>query len=648
MKRFFFLLAATFLSAALSVAQDYALEVLPDKKVIYVDKLNLPDYLYVSEMLCMFPEFASRGDQLYNVFDIQFDGKSVGESYLTVLSQTRLCEIEKIEISSSSVATQQKGEMSGTLNIIPRKQKEGFDGEVSFDGTTEVSLMPSLDLNYRKNKLQLYGHTSMAGFSIPDGHHSIEESQGLFTIGDQSRRKDYFQETARVNLLYNPTERDEIKGWLLESWKDVNSIEFNDRLMVWDRSGIMGPGWSYSERLRDTTTNDNRQLLSHILMQYEHKFGDGSKASLSAGYETSKGRQKTSYTRPDEFEAGLEYTSPTLAIRDATLEFAAGANSSYRKNVSEDTKGSSLYLSPYVSVKYKGPVWSVNAAVRYQRYDRNFSVTGDRLYETSDDDFLGDINAVWQFQKHRAMRFTASRNILRPSDRMMYPRLNYYEAQSKWYRGNSSLGNAYLHTFGIGYVTDKNWNGNSLILNAEIDYTRADGIIEEIIGETVPNSAVDSTPIYYSTFRNTGVNNIGTATVSAIYARGIFSVALSGILFTRGSKGFESSDVDNYYNVSLTPILNLKQNWTVSGNFIYNSPVIQSTRTQGDCFLAQIRVGKKIGNWVLHGEISDIFDYLTTDHVHTGGKSATIEYDLYGRYFGLGFSYRFGAVGSER
>lgn len=625
-----------------ATAQDYVIEAQPDKDVIYVDRLNLPDYLYIDEVLQMLPEFAVRGDQLYKNFDFQLDGKSVGEGYYTVLTQTKLSEIEKIEISTSSVAMQQNSEMSGTVNLIPRKREEGFVGEAFLNASTDAGVMPSVDLGYKKDKLQIYGNANVTGFWAGASKFSVEDAGKVNTVTNQSKYTDYFQETARVNLVYNITDRDEIKGWLLESWKSVKDVEMNDKLKSMDMSDSMGPGWYFSENVLDTVVGRNKQFLAHILAQYKHTFENESKFAVFAGYETSPDGRGREFTRPHTLDGELKYESAKICGNGFDISLEGGANVSFKKVKTEENRGKNLYLSPYAKAKYRGEKWSVDAALRYQHFERELSVLVDEPRKSGDNNLVGDINAVWQFHPHRALRMYVARNLLRPGDYMLYPRMYYSPVKDKWIKGNRDLKPAYMHSVGVDYIFDRKWSGNSIFFDLGLDYTRADGLIEETIREVESNSAIDPVTVYYTTFMNSGIDNILTARLSTIYTRGIFTLALAANLFTKNSKGSDVSDTDTYFNISLNPILNLKRNWTVTGKFIYNSPVVQNTVIYGDCFLANLRLGKRIKDWTIHAEISDIFDYLTTDFVKTPERTATFKYDLYGRYVGIGVSYRFG------
>ena len=61
----------------------------------------------------------------------------------------------------------------------------------------------------------------------------------------------------------------------------------------------------------------------------------------------------------------------------------------------------------------------------------------------------------------------------------------------------------------------------------------------------------------------------------------------------------------------------------------------------GDCFFSSISLGRTWGNWTVNAELSDIFDFISTDVTIGEGQEIYSTYDLYPRYFAVGASYKF-------
>ena len=126
MKRFlFFILLCQVFAFSNAYAQNYALEVLPDKEVIYIKKLALPGNLSVKDLLLMYPSILNRNvENAIERYEVQLDDKTIGAANDEILVATKLREIEKIEISSSPSVTQQKNGQGGVINLILNKPEE--------------------------------------------------------------------------------------------------------------------------------------------------------------------------------------------------------------------------------------------------------------------------------------------------------------------------------------------------------------------------------------------------------------------------------------------------------------------------------------------------------------------------------------------
>ncbi len=628
-----------------SGAQEHVIEFLPDKKIINVGKLNLPDYMTADNILQILPEFVVRGDRLYSNYDIQYDGKSVGESRDAILLQTRLCEIEKIEISTSSTSTQQHSTYSGTINIVPKHLEVGFEGEAFFDLTSEPDIMPSVNLNYRKDKFQMRGLASVEGYWPSSLRLSTRQNPDELSEGADETCRKYFQETARVNVQYDITGRDILKGWFIESW-DHDASEMISRTHS-ERFNPKNPGTAVIMDQSDTTFSTNRTMLMQARAQYEHIINEDSKLTAYAGYQTNPGSRNGIGRTNNNFDGEFKGTFPVFHKAKSKGTMETGVNMTLGGKSFDDIRNSSTFVSPFAKFKYTGEKWAVNVGVRYQYY-RSDNVFQDQATDQSaDHDILASAEAVWRISGNHALQITLNRSIIRPDDEMLYPKLHYSQYKGEWIKGNPMLNPAYIHTAEVGYIFDWDNNGHSVIINAGVGYIRADGLIEEQLYDA--NQEPDkASGTYYVTYDNAGINNIGTINLSAIYRYGIFTLSLAGNLFTKLMLHGTSSDFSTNGNVSFSPIFNFEGDWTLCGKFMYNSPIVHNNMTNGDCIFAQICFAKQIGRWTIHLDFSDIFDCTTIDRSTNFDTVTSNVYDLYDRYIGAGFSYRFGGKMTAR
>lgn len=634
------------LTGAYASAQNNSLEMTPGKKVINVERLGLPEYLNVSELLQLFPECIARGDELYSNFDIQYDGKSVGSGRDIFLFQTKLSQIEKIEISTSSVATQQNSFYSGSINLIPKKLEDGISGDAYLDLSSEPGLAPSVDINYKKEKLQMSGHADLET-AWPSDYRTFKQTTPQYlSDGEKFSGGNYFQETAKLNVKYDISNKDVLKVWFIENLENYKITQIQNSHFEVGSTEISGKKWAKIEDHKDTTLSANKTMLLNVKGEYSHKFSPNSTLTIFAGLESKPGIAGSA-NRQNALDGQAKITFP-LMIRNGKklLSAVTGMNVTYKQMKTSTMEGTNTYLSPYFTLQQRSDRWSTDVTFRYQYYGRNFNMFEDyTTKKVGNHDFTGDINTLWQVKDHHALKLSLGRNIIRPTEAMLYPDPYFDVSLKNWKIGNPDLSNACLHTVKLEYIFDWQRNGHNIIFNVNGGYIRGDGLIEAkdyAIYDNLIQEEGDKSSLVYTTYENTGISNIATANMSVIYTYDILTLTVSGNLFSNTMLKNDRREHCNYYNIALAPIFNFDGGWVLSGRFIYNSAIERQNEVNGDCFLGQIKFAKQLGNWTLHLEFSDIFDNVTTDISRTGANTIQYAYDLYNRRINLGASYRIG------
>lgn len=611
-------------------AQDYFIEVTPDKKIIHLSGTSLSGDTPVQYILQMIPELIIRGDIDFANYDLQLDGKSVGESRDYILSLTVIKDLDKIEISTSSVSTQQKNGLSGVINFVTKTPDEGLGGQVSMAATTSPNIMPNARIMYKKGKLELTGFGNMQYYNAKQEKTYTSALKNSTDIGKINGNYRYTQATARVNAKYSFTEKDELKGWLLLS----SSKEYEQQVQEYIRTikGLtpLGPEWSYFSVLNDTSHSDNRVRLLNTQAEYKHTFGENHMLSFSAGYQLD---------RVDKYvNSELKYDVPLFIQDGHKLQMKLALNYTGKIAETDDAGSSSLYLSPLAEFKYSTDKWTVIGAARYQMYDRYYSLKKNlrsKDFSSIEHDIIGNVNALWQFEPHKAVRFTLSRNLLRPSDEMLYPEMTWYQSKKEWILGNPKLSRAYLHTIEADYIMDWESKGRHFTFNAGLQYNKSDDLIQTIRRHDEENEK------FYNTFANSGKNDILATNLLLVYNYDIFSFAVAGNLFCNFKEENGERNHYNYFNLSFSPIFNFEGGWNLSGKMVYNSTVLQAGSELGDCLLAAIRLDKKYKQWIFHIELNDIFDYISSDYSNINDNIVSVNYDMYRRYFGIGATFLF-------
>lgn len=638
-----FLIYLSFLPVAAQVqTNDYAVELQTDKKVIYVEKLEIPDNTPLLEFLQMVPELVVReGEEFLEGYDIFLDSKSVAYNKNVLLSTMKLQEIKKIEISTSATAAQQRNGMAGSVKIISRDMEEGISGTLTTNASTLLNITPNLNLNYRSGKVELRGNVGIQYLSANQPYKFYRESPPTATLGRDTVRTDYFEETARIHLQYTPSSRDKIKLWVLESL-DLTGKNTVSSLIDFEKKPGMGDNTYVIADGRDTSFSKVSLFNFSALSEYEHIFRNDMKFNLSADYiqerrrSGNKSLERVAPEVPQTIRTEIKLTTPFLSPGARSLNLEVGGNAEYGINDLSKTHSRTLYASPFATLKFSSPGWKAEAGLRYQYYGFDFERSMEGLFSKGQNDFTFNFNSLWQIASHHALRFFVTKNIIRPTFEQMYPSFYWDLNRGIYVRGNSSLKPASMYSFNLNYIADWSIGEHYFIADAAAGYDRVDGLVNT-------KQLFDSEyKKYYLTYVNTGINNILTAKANLIYSYGIFSASLAGNWYHNFTKNEGIADNIDNFNIAFSPIFSFHHNWTLSGTLRYNNGIISNTTREGECIFARIRVNKTFGKWILSAAFSDIFGYMGERYEYSGGSYTYTEYDQYPRYFEIGATYRIG------
>lgn len=635
MKRFlFFILLCQVFVFSNANAQNYALEVLPDKEVIYINKLALPGNLSVKDLLLMYPSILNRNvENAIERYEVQLDNKTIGAANDEILVATKLREIEKIEISSSPSVTQQKNGQGGVINLILNKpEEEGVSGSASLFTFTSVDVMPTMNLDYKRGGLLIRSKFNFEYYNA-EKDYEINEKDILYEINSKKWVRDnYWDQAAKVDLVYtSPSGNDVFKFWLSEvADRNDNTTRVNQHRIL-DKTAEIGEGWTFNEYSESEDKVRTRMFALMAASQYEHFFGKDHRIKLACDYNYSRmkdirdeDKEQTIY--PKNFQAEMQYKVPLLR-GDYSLIMESGANYTGSADKVYAQKQSSVYASPYLNLKYKHGEWAINAGARYQYYK----------YLTSRKDWTFNLNAVWQMLDHHALRFIGTKNVARPSESMLDPSFVKSPLDGSWHLGNPDLRPSSIYTAAVKYIHDWTQGTSSFIFAFGFGYHYThDGI------ETV-NVNWDNRLIPYVTYINSNIKRTLVADVNLVYNYDIFSCTFTGNYFRSREHGFDDSeDKYRYFNLSLSPVFRFRHQWSLGSRMIYNSRVKALNSTEGECFFMCINLNKTFGQWSLFAEMADIFGYKTWDETFTGESHVmNTGHHLYQRHVALGFTYKF-------
>ncbi len=632
-----------FLLALAGVRAQYMVEITPTKKVMHVDQFGFSDNTSVMYVLQAMPELLDRSSEdFFSNFSIQVDGKDVGSSRDVVLLQTKIAEVDVIEVSTSPTVSEQKNGEGGVINIkLKPVTREGVSGEVLVDGNTEWDFQPSLLLNYKKNKFTLRSSIMME-YWAPTTYKekSVMDSAYTFVRLDTLKTR-FCQETAKLHLQWNPTSQDEVKVYVWEMCSRAKTtVGAGEQTMTRVPEESKMKLWREID-INEQLTDKKMQLTAEGNVSYKHFYTRGGELSIEGSYSYLPSSENRHWRRirtdskdiiyfiPDSLtdkktydnQAMGEISTKHLLLPSSSahyLDLKTGVNTTYTfgrirtvsdvedRHAGPDTssiRGNKLYVSPYLEMNYRYHGWELQVGARYQYYRHGQRENEQDMYYTHNHTWLGNANVLWQVQDHHLLRLMVSRDILwtMPTDKdgKIDPTENPY------------------YTADLCYIYD--WNNT-------VDYVMTNFGIKYVYAKRTQSDI-----------------GVLSANAQLVYRHGIFSMAFAGNVYAK-KEIYANKQKDNwrfFANVSITPVLSFRKNWTLAAKLLYNSQMFLDGATYGDCFFAQLRLSKTWKNWNVHIELDDIFDYATYNIYKTEQGTEKELVDLYPRCFQIGVSYKF-------
>lgn len=388
----FLCLIAVFSAQLLCAKDTYLIEITPGKKVLHASEVPLPETTTLGELLGQFPELLSReSDKKLDNYDLQINGISTGKSSGAMLENIRLCDIKDIEVSKNPGTSQQKNGQGGVIDIKLKDSKEGFSGRAHISAGTLWDVVPGARVSYRKNHLELNGNLMMEYYNPRLNNESTTtfNSSGYKKYQTDSCNLQSGYQLLNIHLKYDDG-KDIVKAWMRESY----SIEdANHNLTVMENG---------TNNFQNNVVN-KKDFNLYTGAEYEHKFKETSIiAQIEYTYDpliyntvnrnlsnTSDGMSFNDKTHTHNLSSFLKgkWSKVFSPERNEKIEVIGGINEAYNpvnynynyngpfgplhyngETKILNSKGSSLYLSPFIESTASWESVFLKAGIRYQYY----------------------------------------------------------------------------------------------------------------------------------------------------------------------------------------------------------------------------------------------------------------------------------------
>ncbi|MBW6490342.1 MAG: TonB-dependent receptor [Lentimicrobium sp.] len=662
-----------------------------DKKIIHVDKSIASVGGSAVDVMQNIPSVSVDADGNVSLrgsdnITILVDGKPTGLAEISsgdLLQQIPASSIESIEvITNPSVRYDPEG-TSGIINIVLKKRSlQGLNGMVSFTAGTGDRYNTSVNLNYRKNRVNVY-----AGY---------DNRLGKFNSTGVTERNTFNSEMSTL-LLQNQTMKNKRNMHNLNTGidyllNDFNTLSFNFKIrrMTFGNEGD-NRSYIFNDAF-DTLRNFNRFSESerniksyNYTVSYKRTYTTKGK-ELTADFiindNEMNGNQDIVQT---EFTPDFNPLQPSLQLsssRNTNMMYVAQANfaaplangsrieTGFKSSIKDITMRNGLSDFSYPINDW---IFNESAINNFDYFEQIHAVYGiysasfknlkyqaglraEQLISESDiiqanDQFslsylslFPSVHMVYELTKTQQMSVSYSRRIRRPGNRQLNPYVDYSDSLNIRY-GNPKLKPEFVNSYELGWSNF--WGKNSV--NATLFYRQTVGVINHI-------TRLESPGVTATTYEN--LNNGKSYGIELIGNREFakwMKTNLNVSFFRSEIEGSQSLGIEGSESFEWMAKLNMNfplrkdLNLSLAGN--YNSPRTMAQGRMEEVYFADVAVRYDFmkSKASLSFRVSDIFDTRRFNGETWGeGFNIRMNRKMESRVAYLGFTYRINNYNRQR
>lgn len=611
---------------------------------------------------------------------IYLDGKP---TYMSNADLMRMLEsmpaqnIEKLEIMDNPPAKYDAEGNAGIINIVRTAEAAvGLNGTVGANlGQGRYSrISPSVQLNYRQNKVNLFGDYSYF-YNKNVGTTTLfrripNETQGGITTFDQTTNRlnrpqghnfragaDWFvteQTTLGVLVSGNNGQFDQTEdnrtvlggvydnpfdGLDAENTTDTQwqNLTYNLNFeQDWKKAGTLSLDLDYADRSSSNLqgndnfyfSNEDKAVPPPLLVRTDAQT-DISIFAAQADYARSLGKElqlevgsKLSRVATDN---DLDFS--TLSDGERITDTLRSNRFTYDENI---TAG-------YVNLNKKwGDQWNAQAGVRLEHtFSEGQSVTLDSLVQRNYFNLFPSASASYTIPEQHSFSLSYSRRIDRPN----YGNLNPFEFfldRFTFQRGNPFLNPQYTNAFAFTYGLK-----NAVFLT--LNYNHTTDAITDVLEQENANQTTFQTTTNLNRIKNYSANLSTSLPVAQWWMANLNLTAFYNDVLSPYSEGGVIDNSQFSYVLRAQNTLSLPKEFKLEVTGFYQSPLIWGMFEVGHQYQIDLGLVKDFGRLRAQASLNDIFNWRQNPvTIRQGDISVDVVNKWETRVFQLNLSYRFG------
>ncbi|MFT6204765.1 MAG: outer membrane receptor protein involved in Fe transport [Spirosomataceae bacterium] len=544
-----------------------------------------------------------------NKVSVLIDGKQTaltGFGNQNGLDNIPASAIERIEIINNPSAKFDANGNAGIINIIYKKNKqEGFNGKIGLAGglgalwvkrenlpnirpqyTNTPKINPSLSLNYRKNKVNVFLN---ADYLYTETLNKNEFTTRFYDDGSvinqqlkRNRNTHFLTTKMGVDYAFNDKNTLTVSGLLgIEKIIDRGDQpffdkDFSERLRLWQfledelKTTVMATAayqYKYTQpgRVLNLGFNytfhreDEQYFFTNIFPTYQ---GEDAFKLLS---DESVFDFNADYVQPLRFgsiETGVKVRRRNIPTN---MQFFPGLNSPLDIDAGGQATYSETIPAVYGNYVYENPKIEAEIGLRVEYVNLNYLVNPDHnTYKSGGYDYFQPFPNVrfgWKINDNNKLSFFYNRRVDRPNevDIRIFPKYDDAEIIKV---GNPNLSPQFTNSFELGYKT----NIKRGYFYSALYHRFTDGTITRI-SSTIPGNDLSPSQLIYAIFQNAGRSyNSGVEMLLSQEISKALSFNVNGNIYRNQINAFT---VNNLYPTPNT--FTAKQQQLISGTLKVNA-----------------------------------------------------------------------------
>ncbi|MDF9796064.1 hypothetical protein OKW21_001327 [Catalinimonas alkaloidigena] len=614
---------------------------------------------------------------------VYLDGKPtyLSDSDLSQLLESTSAEnIEKIEIMDNPPAKYDAEGNAGIINIVRKKSSDmGLNGNVSVGVGygNYPKLNPSLNLNYRSEKVNLFGNYSHYYSKKVQNNDIFRNIPYRTELGDTAITT-FDQSSRMINWVHNNNFRSGADWYVAP--KSTIGVLVSGNFGEWNgdakNTTILGGVYDnpYDGLNAENRSGNNWTNITYNL-NFKQELANGGELSFDADYAVW---DRESYQKNDNFYFSNEgeTTEPPLLVRtnmNTNIDILAikadysttifgdwGLESGLKTSkvttdnnldfntiedgeLQKDTLRSNRFQydeqihAAYLNVSKKfNEAWQLQAGLRGEyTSSMGYSVTLDSAAEREYFNLFPSASLSYTMSENHSFSLSYSRRIDRPN----YSNLNPFEFfldRFTFERGNPFLNPQYTNAYGLNY-------GFKSAVFLTLNYNETNDAITQVLEQDEESQTTFQTTVNLDKQRNYSANIAAPLPLTQWW---VMNFNLTGFYNTIESSFSEGGQVDKS---RLSYMARMQNTFTLPGDIkfelmgMYQSPQLWGIFEIQEQYQIDAGISKSVGKLKIQASLDDVFNIRNNRvNIVQGDIDTVVKNKWESRVFMLNLSYRFG------